>query len=398
MGKMRIAGILCLALGALLLAAPLSPGHAEEKELKLGFMCPLSGPAAAWGLPFQRGTLMAAEDINKSKAGGVVVKGKTFPVRVFSDDDKYQPAVATTVAHRMIDQHGVKFIIGSVASPCTLAAQAVTEPAKVITLVDGATRKRLGPEKPYSFSIHLPAPERTFAVYGWLSKKYPEIKKHAGFAPNDEVGRAFVDMISNVGEYGWNTVAMELYERGIKDFYPLLNKVLPKKPDVLDVGICPPGDMALIIKQARQLGFKGHIVTAAPIDLDSLAKVAGAEATEGFICTAISIPGAHVLPQEAEFYERYMKAYGPPFMDGAMDTYNAAMAVKMVVEQTGTLTDTGVLAKALEKLDFKSMRGRYTMAGQKTYGIKHQVVYEFTLCQFQKGKGVNIARIQGVVP
>ena len=44
---------------------------------------------------------------------------------------------------------------------------------------------------------------------------------------------------------------------GTKDFYPFLSKALKSNPDYLHLKV-PPGSAALIVKQSRELGYRGR--------------------------------------------------------------------------------------------------------------------------------------------
>jgi branched-chain amino acid transport system substrate-binding protein len=49
------------------------------------------------------------------------------------------------------------------------------------------------------------------------------------------------------------------YTTGTTDFYPLLTPVVKKNPDAIFTALTQGGDMLLVIKQARELGYKGEI-------------------------------------------------------------------------------------------------------------------------------------------
>ena len=83
--------------------------------------------------------------------------------------------------------------------------------------------------------------------------------------------------------YGREVVRVSRYEPGVTDFFPILTRIVADNPDA--IGICdgPIGDQALIVKQARELGYKGVFIGANSGDPVPLVEIAGKEAVEGFL-------------------------------------------------------------------------------------------------------------------
>ena len=86
--------------------------------------------------------------------------------------------------------------------------------------------------------------------YRWVKEKHPQVKRVALISPNDTSGKdtntAVVKALKNLG---FEVAADEYYERGTKDFYPILTKLLATKPDMLDVAAAPAGEGGLILNR-----------------------------------------------------------------------------------------------------------------------------------------------------
>ena len=94
--------------------------------------------------------------------------------------------------------------------------------------------------------------------YRWVKENHPTIKRVAAISPNDTSGKdTNTAVVKALKALGFEVVADEYYERGTKDFYPVLTKILAQKPDMIDVAAAPAGEAGLILKQAMELGFKG---------------------------------------------------------------------------------------------------------------------------------------------
>ena len=80
-----------------------------EDTIKIGFLAPLTGEVAAWGLPGLYGCEIWAEKVNA--AGGVNIGGKRHKVEFVSYDNEYAPDKARAGAQKLINEDGVKFIM-----------------------------------------------------------------------------------------------------------------------------------------------------------------------------------------------------------------------------------------------------------------------------------------------
>ena len=79
-----------------------------EETVRIGFLAPLTGGVAAWGLPGLYGCEIWAEQ--KNAAGGVDIGGTSYNVEIVSYDNEYLPDKARTGAQKLINEDGVSFI------------------------------------------------------------------------------------------------------------------------------------------------------------------------------------------------------------------------------------------------------------------------------------------------
>ena len=101
-------------------------------------------------------------------------------------------------------------------------------------------------------------------------------------------------------------VAEEFYERGTNDMYPILTRILAKKPDLIDLGGSTPGDAATIFKQLYELGYKGEKAWTSGTNPSQILELCGREAAEGIWFTyGQDVEGANATPQTRAFAKRY---------------------------------------------------------------------------------------------
>lgn len=117
-------------LAAAALAAPaIRSAEAQAgKTLVIGGSVPLTGAAAETGLNVNNGYITAATYFN-DVLGGVEIAGEKYKVELKLFDDASDPARATTLIQRQIDE-GTDFFLGSFGSNIVLPTAAITERAK----------------------------------------------------------------------------------------------------------------------------------------------------------------------------------------------------------------------------------------------------------------------------
>jgi branched-chain amino acid transport system substrate-binding protein len=68
--------------------------------VKIGFNAPLSGPAAAWGLPGMEGVEIWLEEVNS--AGGLMIGNKTYQVEIVKYDNEGVGSKALLGARKLV--------------------------------------------------------------------------------------------------------------------------------------------------------------------------------------------------------------------------------------------------------------------------------------------------------
>jgi branched-chain amino acid transport system substrate-binding protein len=388
---MRIRAI--IATVALLLAAALAaPADAQDKTLTIGVLGPLSGGAAAYGVELVRGAEMRAEEINK--AGGLKIGADTYKIKLVTYDHKALAADAATAANKLVHQDQVKYIIGNAVGATCNAAQTVTEPQKVLFAFVCWGTANLGPDKPHSFRIMLSQWEVAEPFYRWVKEKHPKVARVAVINPNDTSGKdTNTAVLKALRGLGFEVAAAEYYERGTKDFYPVLTKMLAAKPDMLDVAGAPPGEAGLILKQARELGFKGLKGWTAGVNPFTVIGIAGKEAAEGVWSPAnINVKGEYVSPTVRKFGEEYERRYKE--VPGVIAVANyAAFDVFTKAMQEARSLDTDKVLASLTGKPFDTVWGKLVLGGKETYGIDRQFLYPVVISEIRDGKVIDIAQV-----
>jgi branched-chain amino acid transport system substrate-binding protein len=382
-------------LAVLALVAALAGGggaQADDKTLTIGVLGPLSGGAASYGVELVRGAEMKADEINK--AGGLKVGGDVYTIKLVTYDHKAQAADAATATNKLVFQDKARYIIGNAVGATCNAAQTITEPQKVMFAFVCWGTANLAREKLYSFRSMLSQWELAEPFYRWVKENHPTIKRVAVISPNDTSGTdTNTAVVKALKALGFAVTADEYYERGTKDFYPVLTKMLAQKPDMIDVAAAPAGEAGLILKQAMELGFKGAKGWTAGTNPFTIISVAGREAAEGVWSPAnINVKSEHVNSAVRRFGDAYEKRYGEVPGVIAVANYAAFDVFTQAMQLAGSVETERVL-DVLTKERFETVWGPLVIGGKETYGIDRQFLYPLVISEVRGGKVVDLAQV-----
>jgi branched-chain amino acid transport system substrate-binding protein len=361
---------------------------AQAQDIRLGVHTTLSGPASAWGASMLGAAELAAEDVNAK--GGLEVAGKKHKVVITSYDDNYKANDAVTAMNRLISDDKIRFVVGPLGSAPALAVLPMTSEAKVITMTMAFTPKALSKDFPYSFRPVISTEEFSDPQIGWVVKKLGA-KNVGGLFPNDESGQQVA--LANAKAYekaGAKFDAREFFERERVDFVPLLTRLFAKNIDAIELDGNSPTTAGLIVKQAREMGFKGPIIRTGGDATADIIKVAGAANAEGLYVHQTIDPND---PKVAAYVKRYTDKYKSD-MNAFSPMFHANVQVLFAaMQKAGTTTDVDKIRDAMVSLSgTDTVIGKVSWTGEQLYGVKRQIDAPFYIGQIKGGKSVIIAK------
>lgn len=362
----------------------LGVGAQAQETLKMGAVVTISGSGAAWGQALLYGAELAADDVNAK--GGLEVAGKKYKIQFVPYDDKYQANEAVTAATRLVSEDKVKYIIGPVGSAAAVAVEPITEKAGVIILTLGFTTKALGADKPHSFRPNLTTGETSQPQIDWVVKSRG-VKKVGALFPNDETGQQIaIDLEKAYKKAGAELAAKEFFERERVDMMPLITRLMAKGVDGIELDGNAPGTAGLIVKQARELGFKGLIIRSGGPSTAEIVAVAGVGATNGML---VNTPIDMTKPEIAAYADRYFKKYQKKMNGFSPAFYDGTHMLFAAMQKAGTVTDTAKVRVALENIqNYKGIGGTLNWTGKEAYGINHQINSPFYIAEVRDGQEV----------
>ncbi|NUT16104.1 MAG: ABC transporter substrate-binding protein [Cupriavidus sp.] len=323
-------------LAATAVAAMLASGAALAQEVvKIGYTGPLSGGAALYGKNVLSGVQMAVDEIN---ASGLEVKGKKVKLEVVALDDKYSPAEAAINGRRLVQQHKTPAVFVP-HSGGIFALQAFNEQEKFLVMAYSSVPRIT--DAGNKLTIRIP-PAYTGYIEPFIKAQMKRYGKNVALAPADhDYAKAWVQAFLPAWEAAGGKVVANnpMSYTKATDFYSGVSRAISEKPDVMFVG-GPSEPTALVVKQARELGFKGGFIVMDQAKMDEMARVTnGLGMLEGSIGVLPLVNDSR--PAAQAFNARYKKLH-----DGRDATTEMSLNYTMVYALAGAMKLAGTTSDA----------------------------------------------------
>ena len=326
-------------LAATAVAAMLASGAALAQEVvKIGYTGPLSGGAALYGKNVLSGVQMAVDEIN---ASGLEVKGKKVKLEVVAFDDKYSPAEAAINARRLVQQHKTPAVFVP-HSGGIFALQAFNEQEKFLVMAYSSVPRIT--DAGNKLTIRIP-PAYTGYIEPFVKAQMKRYGKNVALAPADhDYAKAWVQAFVPAWEGAGGKVVGNnpMSYTKATDFYSGVSRAITDKPDVMFVG-GPSEPTALVVKQARELGFKGGFIIMDQAKMDEMAKVTnGLAMLEGSIGVMPLVNDARPVAQA--YNTRYKKLHDGRDATTEMSlNYTMTWALANAMKMAGTTSDAAAI-------------------------------------------------------
>ena len=346
MSILKRVGILLL-LVSLVLGFSVSGVFAAD-TIKIGYLAALTGDWAAYGQTESKSAQLAVDEINAQ--GGVL--GKQVELVIYDFRTRAEDAV--NAVRRMIEQDKVIAIVGANGSGINIATGPVVNKYKIpqlgtVTTNPLVTVDTKGNVYPYSFRVCFTDPYQGKLIAYFSAKELNRMNAAILYDIGSDYSQGLREFfMKSYNEYGGKVVADLAFRAGTDvDFRAQLTQIRDKKADVL---ILPNmgKEMALIIKQARELGMDDIIFLGGDGYAEFMWEIAG-DAMEG------SYWISHVAPEDpamAPFFAAYKAKYNDEckeFVNGILG-YDGMYLMFDAIKRAGS-EDSTLITKALAASD-----------------------------------------------
>lgn len=275
---------------------------APAETIRIGYLGPLSGNAAAYGVDTLNGIRMAVDQTNL--AGGI--DGKK--IELIAEDGRCAGSDAISAMHKLITIDHVVAIIGGVCNPETLAAAPLAEAAKIILVSPLSSDASITTAGRYIFRMTPSDAMKGKAIGGYIKKA--GLKKIAIMTENTGFPQILRESVTTHIPEGVGIVFDEIIPADTKNFRALLQKLQKVDFDVFIANGQTDTTIAEMAKQLRSLGMKQQIVGADAADSETLGEFAP-DAVEGM--KVLSLPDLdESIPAAKEFADAFRRRFETP--------------------------------------------------------------------------------------
>jgi branched-chain amino acid transport system substrate-binding protein len=319
--------------------APSTPTSANE--IVIGAAGPMTGDLAAFGEQILNGAEDAVAAINAK--GGVLGK----PLRLVVGDDQCDPRRAVRAAHQLVDE-GAVFVDGHFCSGSSIPASEIYAEAGILQISPASTNPALTDEAArdgVSTVMRVANRDDQQGLFAgkWLAATYAA-RRLAIVDDGSAYGGGVADTAEAAAKAaGLEPVLRQSYSQRTKDFTALVGALAAARADVVYIGGYHD-DIGLIVRQARERGFKGDFVAPDSLNTAEFWRMAGS-AGEGVRFTDAT--SATELPSAREAVSKFRsRGYEPEGY--TLNSYAAVQAFAAAAAATAS-TEGAVLAAWLRK-------------------------------------------------
>lgn len=354
---------LVTAAAACLLAVP----PVWAKDIKIGAVLAVTGPASFLGGPEARTLEMLVEELNAK--GGI----NGDKVHVIIKDTAGSPEKAVSFAKQLIEEDNVVAIIGPSTSGETMSLKKIAEDAKTPMISCAAAEVIVNPVASYVFKV--PQNDSFAAQKIYQEMKKLGIAKIAVLTSNTGFGQAGKEQLIKIApEFGIRIVESEVYDKQATDLSAVIAKIKANKDVQAVVNWSIEPAQAIVAKNMRQAGWDVPLFQSHGFANIKYAEAGGA-ASEGIIfpagrlLIAGQLPDGH--PQKAVLV-KYVTDYEAKYKENASTFgghgYDALMLLDAAIKVGGA--DREKIRAALENIkNFPGTDGVFTFSATDHNGL-----------------------------
>lgn len=303
--------------------------------IKIGFNIPLTGDIPKVGESSKFSAEMLKADINE--AGGLEVGGKKYMLEFIYEDNEAKAESAVTTALKLIEKDQVLAMIGPNSSKQAVPAGEVADDNRTVMVSPWSTNPDTTLDRPWVFRAAFLDPFQGPVAVNFAVKTFKASTAAVLYDLSNDYSKGLAEIFRDVFEkkMGKNSVvAFESHGTKDQDFSAQLTKIISANPDFIFV---PDNynQVALIVRQARQLNYKGQFMGSDAWGSSELMTLCGDDCKGLYFSTHYAAAGAKGATKE--FIDRYTEKYGYVPDDVAALTWDATRIVLKAIQDTGGL-------------------------------------------------------------
>lgn len=338
--------------------------RAKVRPIKIGINAPITGDIPKVGEGTKFAARMWLEDIEA--AGGLEVGGKKYPVELVIEDNESKAESAVKVNTKMITEDEVHAIVGPQSSKQAVPSGEVANNYKTPMISPWSTNPDTTKDRPYVFRGCFLDPFQGPVLANFIKDEFGFTKAAVLYDVASDYPKGLAEFFKAAWEklHGpGSVVAFESFTTKDTDFSSQLTKIKQTDAQVL---FTPQyyNEVALIVQQAHQLGYKAPIVGSDSWGSAETVKLCGEDCYGLFFSTHYAAAGATGATKA--FIDRYNKKHGYVPDDVAALTWDSLRIVEQAIQSYGKITgnlkkDRQGIRDALAKIrEFEGITGKMT--------------------------------------
>jgi branched-chain amino acid transport system substrate-binding protein len=355
--------------GALSSPAWARPRAQEADTITIGYISPITGPAAGFG----EGDPYVIGLARKAFAKGLTVGGKHYSVNIVSKDSQSNPAQTAKVANDLIHGTNVDLLLATSTpesvNPASDAAEANGVPA-ISTVVPWEAwyfgrGAKPGKPSPFKYTYHFSFGTEQFAdAYEHLWTQVKTNKRVGVMWPNDADGNA---IRANLGplleKAGYKIFDPGAYQDGTTDYSSQIAFFKKNKCQIFNTFPIPP-DFTTFWRQASQQGYTNQVKIAQiaktglfPSQVLVLGKLGPGLASGAYWSPAFPYRSPLTGLTSKQLGDGYTKKTGKQWnqqLGASLALFDVAAAV---LKKSGNPKDKNAVANAMKNLKVSTISG-----------------------------------------
>ena len=348
-------------------------GAGCSSEVRIGAVISESGSISSYGERVKKGLDLAVEELNA--AGGI--RGGT--VTLVYKDDATNEDMGKQATLELIEQEGIRVIIGAVSSPVTLAIAPICEEKEVILFSPSSSAPGISQAGEYIYRNYP-----SDILEGTSMAKFARdlgLERLAIFALDNDFGHGLRDVFTDQYESKYREVVMACnFKDGLTDcFEEDVEKVKKLDPDGIYI-ISYVHDLARLLQMLKAAGIKAVLMGTGSVTED-LIRLAG-PAAENLVYPQPSFDVDSRNPAVSSFVDSYRAKYGEDPCIYAAHGYDALKLLAVAIESGGSSHPDDI------RIGFSSIKNYEGAAGRTAFDENGDVVRYPRMFIIRNGKSV----------
>jgi branched-chain amino acid transport system substrate-binding protein len=325
---------------------------AQGEPIKIGFIAPLSGDAAAYGQEAQKVLRYRLAEINKQS-------GAKF--EIVWEDGKCSGADAVSAFQKLTDVDGVKVMIAGFCSSETLGIAPLTKDGRALAVSLGSSNPTIEGASPYVFTLSYS--DQT--VGETLAQEMSKFSRVAIITEQNDYNVGIKNVWEKkITEYkNVKVVANEIFPKGGTDFRGILAKVRKVNPEAILLNPNAGVTAENLLKQLAEMkDWKGYVMYGQFAYLADNTRTAARDFANGMVIVDapdLTDPAFLAYKAEIEKAEGPIPTLGNYYTASTIDDLNILTSL---IRELGN--DPKAVRDAIASRTFKGYLGDITFGGK----------------------------------